>query len=96
MSTVYIIKYQNITVKGEVCPGLRVEKGSVVGISEKGKKRLTRRLCDNLQEKKTVTVASILQPKKIFITRTAVPLPEHAKDMPFKGVCRVGEILQVQ
>jgi hypothetical protein len=24
-----------------------------------------------------------------------LPLPKHAKDMPFKGVCPVGEILQV-
>ena len=28
------------------------------------------------------------------ITRTRT-LPEHAKDMPFKGVCPVGEILEV-
>jgi hypothetical protein len=34
---------------------------------------------------------STVQPKIL----QPVPLPEYAKDMPFKGVCPVGEILQI-
>jgi hypothetical protein len=42
-------------------------------------------------------VAGIIIPSllSIMIQYTAKALPEHAKHIPFNGVCPVGEILQV-